>query len=54
MLYDAKGGYFTMSLNNGDKSRDNRQRRARLKMREKLRELKKTLAVGAEKKPKGK
>jgi hypothetical protein len=43
-----------MSLHNGDKSRDNRQRKARLKMREKMRELKKTLGVGAEKKPKSK
>jgi hypothetical protein len=43
-----------MSLHNGDKARDNRRRRARLRYRESIRELKKTLAGGTEKKPKGK
>lgn len=43
-----------MSLNNGDKARDNRRRRARLKMREKVREIRKSLVSSAEKKPKGK
>jgi hypothetical protein len=33
-----------MSLNNGDKARDNRRRRARLKQREKVRDIKKSLA----------
>ena len=43
-----------MSLNKGDKARDNRRRKARLEMREKVRELKKTLGTSTEKKPKGK
>jgi hypothetical protein len=43
-----------MSLHNGDKARDNRRRRARLKFRESIRELKKTFTSAPEKKQKGK
>ena len=45
---------LTMSLHNGDKARSNRQRRARLKMREKVRDIKKSLGASPEKKQKGK
>jgi len=41
-----------MSLYNGDKGRDNRRRRARIKMRERNRELRKSLEPGAAKRPK--
>ncbi|HZR28078.1 MAG TPA: hypothetical protein VFA71_04805 [Terriglobales bacterium] len=43
-----------MSLHNGDKARSNRQRRARLKMREKVRDIRKTVGAVPEKKQKGK
>ena len=43
-----------MSLNNGDKAMDNRRRRARLRFRESVRALKKTVSAGTEKKQKGK
>jgi len=45
---------LTMSLHNGDKARSNRQRRARLKMREKVRDIRKTVEAVPEKKQKGK
>jgi hypothetical protein len=43
-----------MSLHNGDKARDNRRRRARLKFRESIRDLKKTLTGAPQKKAKAK
>lgn len=43
-----------MSLHNGDKARDNRRRKARLRFRESVRTLKKTLTSAPEKKQKGK
>jgi hypothetical protein len=45
---------LTMSLHNGDKARSNRRRKARLRFRESIRELKKGLAAPAGKKPKAK
>jgi hypothetical protein len=40
-----------MSLINGDKSREHRRRKAKIKMREKGRELRKTLGGKLEKSP---
>lgn len=43
-----------MSLNNGDKARDNRQRRAKLAMREKVRAMRQASESKAEKTKRGK